>query len=254
VGDVEEPADPETAGVPKPPHPGGTVGADSRGVPRLPSAVSPPEPAEASLSETVEYTLEEQAGAESPGQRKTHFTPVSERDWRGAMRTAGAEVAVPRQRLTIALLAVALLAVVSLIVYLTLPLSAEQLYHRIRQTSSQPAERGRCSEYVSEFLERFPEDARATEIETLRGDLQCQYLREDLAQKVRTLTDLEQAYLDGMGAVDASRWTEAVDCFQKVVDGLQVKVLSAADRRLLDRSRHMLDKALSNSASAGDTG
>ena len=161
---------------------------------------------------------------------------------------------MPRQRLTIALLAVALLAVVSLIVYLTLPLSAEQLYHRIRQTSSQPAERGRCSEYVSEFLERFPEDARATEIETLRGDLQCQYLREDLAQKVRTLTDLEQAYLDGMGAVDASRWTEAVDCFQKVVDGLQVKVLSAADRRLLDRTRHMLDKALSNSASAGGTG
>jgi len=245
VGDMEELPDRETAGVPKGPprRPGGTVGDDSCGGLQPPTAVSPPEAAEASLSETVEYTLQEQAESESAAQRKTHFTPVSERDWRSAMRTSGEEVAVPRQRLTIALLAVALLAVISLIVYLSLPLSAEQLYHRIRQTSSQPAERGRCSQYISEFLERFPEDARGAEIQALRADLQCQSLREELTQKVRTLTDLEQAYLDGMAAADASRWTEAAECFQQVVDGLRAKILSAADRRLLDRARHMLDKA-----------
>jgi hypothetical protein len=31
--------------------------------------------------------------------------------------------------------------------------------------------------------------------------------------------------------------------FQRVVDGLKARILSAADRRLLDRSQHMLDKS-----------
>jgi serine/threonine-protein kinase len=245
VGDVEESPEPDTAGVTRRPprRPEGTVGDEDRGRLQPPTAVSPPEPSEASLSETVEYTLEEQAECESAVQRKTHFTPVSERDWRGVIRTASEETAPPRQGLTVALLAAALLAVVSLIVYLSLPRSAEQLYQRIRQTSGQAAERDRCSQYISEFLERFPADARAAEVHDLRADLQCQSLREELAQKVRTLTDLEQAYLDGMAAADESRWTETADCFQKVVDGLQAKVLSAADRRLLDRAQHLLEKA-----------
>ena len=244
VGDVEQPLDREASGTltRAPSRPRGTVEDDSRGGPKLPAPTSPPEPAEAGLDETVEYTLEEQAEFESSAQRKTHYTPVSDRDWHSVMRTADDEAAGPRQRLTIALLAIALLAVASLIVYLSLPLSADQLHDRIRQTSSRPAQRDRCSQYIAEFLERFPQDARAAEIQTLRADLQCQSLREDLAEKVRTLTDLEQAYLDGMAAADEQHWTEAAACFQKVADGLRAKVLSAADRRLLDRARHMLAK------------
>lgn len=253
VGDVELSPDPDTTRCAKrpPQRPEGTVMDDRDGLP--PAAVAPPESLESSLSETVEYTLESESSSGPAAQRKTHFTPVSERDWRSAMIAAEEAPSEPRRRLSIWLLAFALLAVISSIVYLALPLSADQLYHRIRQTSGQPAQRGRCSQYITEFLERFPQDARAAEVQTLRADLQCESLREDLGSKVRTLTDLEQAYLDGMAAADKSRWTEAAACFQKAVDGLKAKVLSAADRRLLDRAGHMLDKALSNSASAGDS-
>ncbi len=200
VGDANPPLVQETAGVPKrpPQRRAGTVGDVPGGGVQLPTAVSPQDQAEPGLGETVEYTLEEEAAAADAAERKTHFTPVSERDWRSVMRTASEEAAEPRQRLGIILLAITLLAVVSLIVYSVLPLSADQVYDRIRETSRDSSRRDRCSQYIAEFLERFPDDARAAEIQELRADLQCQYLREELAAKVRTLTDLEQAYLDGM--------------------------------------------------------
>lgn len=256
VGDVEQPLEPDTAGVPRrqPPRPEGTLGDDHGGGRQLPTAVSPLNSADDSVAETVEYTMEEPAAGESAAPRKTHFTPVSEQDWRRAMQAASETTAEPRQRLSIALLLVALLAVLALIVVLALPLSADRLYQRIRQTSTPRADHGRCSQYIDEFLTRFPQDARAAEIQTLRADLQCQYLREELGEKLRSLTDLEQAYLDGMDAADESQWAKAAECFQKIVDGLQARVLSAADRRLLDRARHMLQKAISNSASAGGSG
>jgi serine/threonine-protein kinase len=246
----------ETTGTPSrpPPSPAGTVGTvgdDLGRGPRPPTALSPPDPVESGVGETIEYTLEEQACVESSETPKTHFTPVSEQDWRRAMRAAAETASEPHHRLTIALLAVALLIVLSSIVYLALPLSADQLYGRIRQARSPRADRGRCSQYIDEFLQRFPADARAAEIQTLRADLQCQSLRDELGEKLRTLTDLEQAYLDGMDAVDKSQWPQAAECFRKILDGMKARVLSAADRRLLDRARHMLEKSLNSSGSAG---
>ena len=90
--------------------------------------------------------------------------------------------------------------------------------------------------YLAEFLERFPKDARAAEIEQLQAGLQCQSLRQELSVKVRTLTDLEQAYLDGMDLAEQHQWTAATARFQQIVEGLESRVLSAADRRLLDRA------------------
>ncbi|NLF72616.1 MAG: serine/threonine protein kinase [Candidatus Anammoximicrobium sp.] len=252
VGDVEDLPDPKTAGAAKPPHAEGTLTENSAAAPKRPTELAP-QAADASLNETVEYTLEEQSVAESAAERKTHFTPVSERDWRSVLEKVGDEDAAPKQRLGIALLGIALLAVVALIVYLALPPSADQLYRRIRQTSSQPDQDDACLQSAAEFLKRFPHDARAAEVAALQADLQCRYLRDELGHKVRALTDLEQAYLNGMRAADERRWSEAAKGFQQVVEGLEPKVLSAADRRLLDRARHMLDKALSNSASAGDS-
>jgi serine/threonine-protein kinase len=247
IGDVEQPLAPETAGVPQRPAPPPGVTADDDPLPGagppIPTALAGSPPPESDLSETKEYTLEHEAAGEQAVERKTHFTPVSEREWRSAIGTESEAASSDRGHLGVALLAAALLAVIATIVYLAQPLSADQLYRRIQETTRQPEQADRGSRYIAEFLERFPEDARAGEIEQLRADLQCQGLRQDLGDKVRTLTDGEQAYLDGMDLADQGRWPEAAARFQQVVEGLEPKVLSAADRRLLDRSRHMRDKA-----------
>ena len=81
----------------------------------------------------------------------------------------------------------------------------------------------------------FPRGTRAAEIEQLRADLQCQSLRQELGGKVRTLTDREQAYLGGMKLAEQGQWPDAAARFQQVVEGLEPRVLSAADRGLLDR-------------------
>ena len=169
--------------------------------------------------------------------------PSRSGEWRSALGTEADAASSKRERVSIALLAAAVLAIVGTVVFFALPLSADKLYRRIQESASEPAQRDHCSRYMAEFLQRFPEDARAAEIEQLRADLQCQNLRQELSGKVRTLTDLEQAYLDGMNLAEKGQWADAEVRFQQVVEGLEPRVLSAADRRLLDRTRHMLAKS-----------
>lgn len=251
VGDIGEPLALQTAGAPQQPPPsppaspppGVTAKNDphANGEITLPTAISAGPPRDSDTSETVEYHVEPPA-ADKPPERKTHFTPVSEREWRSVIGTPADTAPTKRERFAIALLASALLAVVGTLVFLALPPSADKLHHRIQDSSAVPDEHDRCSRLIAEFLDRYPEDPRAAEIRQLRADLQCLSLRRELGNKVRTLTDLEQAYLEGMGWADQGQWTEAAMRFQRVVDGLKARILSAADRRLLDRSQHMLDK------------
>jgi eukaryotic-like serine/threonine-protein kinase len=247
IGDIEQPLAPETAGVPHQPTTPPRVPADSAsnssGSLALATAASENPPVASDLGETVEYTLEQAAAAEPETERKTHFTPVSEREWRSALGTESASASSRHERWHIGLLAAAVLAIAGTAVYLALPLSADKLYRRIQDSAAEPEQRDRCARYLAEFLERFPTDARAAEIEQLQADLRCQSLRQDLNGKVRTLTDLEQAYLDGMDRAQQGQWTEAAARFQQIVEGLESRVLSAADRRLLDRAQHMLDQS-----------
>lgn len=247
VGDVAQPPAAETERVPHmpAPPPGVTVDYDPRAdsSPALPTAVPARPPAASDLGETVEYTLEQESVPVPAAERKTHFTPVSEREWRSALGTEADAASSKRERWSIALLAAALLGIVATIVFFALPLSADKLYRQIQDSAAEPAQRDRCWRSMSEFLDRFPDDARAAEVEQLRADLQCQNLRQELSGKVRALTDLEQAYLDGMKLADQSQWPGAAARFQQIVEGLESRVLSAADRRLLDRTRHMLAKS-----------
>lgn len=247
IGDVEPPLAPIPAGIPNRPAPSPAVKPDrdpnsDLSIP-IPTAISENPPVAADLGGTIEYTLEREAAAGSGAERKTHFTPVSERDWRSTLGTEADAVSSKRERVSIAVLATALLVVVGTVVFMALPLSADKLFRRIQDSAVQPAQRDRCSRYMAEFLERFPEDARAAEIQHLRAELQCQNLRQELSDKVRTLTDLEQAYLDGMNLAEQGQWTEAAVRFQQAAGGRESRVLSAADRRLQDRARYMLDKS-----------
>jgi len=247
IGDMDEPPALETAGIPRrsPPPPDVTAhhapDADDRLT--MPTAISENPPPPPDLGETMEYTVEPEPGIEHEAEPKTHFTPVSEREWRSVLNTESPSAAPHLERWSIALLAAALLAVVGTIVFLSLPLSADKLYRRIQDSASQPDQLDRCWRDMADFLERFPKDARAAEIERLQADLQCQDLRQDLSRKVRTLTDLEQAYLEGMDLAEQGQWPEAQARFEQVVQGLEPRVLSAADRRLLERARHMQGKS-----------
>ena len=247
IGDVDQPPPLETAGHPRhsSPPPGVTAhhAPNSDGALALPTAVSANPPPVPDLGETIDYSVEPEAVADQEATPRTHFTPVSEREWRSALATE-ADVDAPRhERWSIALLAVALLAIVGAVVFLAQPPSADKLYRRIQESAGQSDQRDRRWRDIGEFLRRFPNDARAAEIERLQADLQCHDLRQDLSHKVRTLTDLEQAYLDGMDLAEQGLWPEAEARFGQVVEGLEPRVLSAADRRLLERARHMRDKS-----------
>jgi serine/threonine-protein kinase len=245
VGDIAEPLAPETTGTRQrsAPSPGATADDDphAKGEITLPTAISAVPPADLEGGETIAYNSEQQADADKRLERKTHFTPVSEREWRSVIGTEADTASAKRERFTIALLAAALLAVVGTVVFLALPPTADKLYGRIQESSAVPAQRDRCARLIAEFLDRYPQDPRAAEIRQLQADLQCTSLRQELGAKVRTLTDLEQAYLEGMALAEQGRWTDAEVRFQQIVEGLKSRVLSAADRRLLDRSQHMLD-------------
>ncbi len=198
--------------------------------------------ADAGHAETIEYALEHDSPIVDPAQRKTHFTRVSEREWRSAIGVDDRPAPSRGERWSVALWALALLTVVAAVIYLALPPRADDVYRQIVETAAQPDDRDRCARGIAEFLERFPDDPRVAEVERIRADVQCLSLQHELAGKVRALTDLEQTYLEGMDLTHQDRSPEAADRFQRIVDALEPRVLSAADRRLLDRAQHMLRK------------
>jgi eukaryotic-like serine/threonine-protein kinase len=247
VGDIGEPLAPETAGAAqRKALPPGVTAEDAPHANEeitVPKAIPAGPPADGDVGETVDYSARPRRNTAESAERKTHFTPVSEREWRSVIGTPAETAPAHRERFTIALLAAALLAVIGTAVFLGLPPSADKLYRRIQDRAALPAERDQCSRLTAEFLERFPDDSRAAEIQQLRADLQCRSLQHELGNKVRTLTELEQAYLQGMSLADRGQWTEAAMHFQQIVAGLESRVLSAADRRLLDRAQHMRGKS-----------
>lgn len=243
AGATQRPAPPPAATAkPSPPGPGEIT---------LPTAIPEGPSAEAEMGETIEYHLQSPSDEGEAADRKTHFTPVSEREWRSVISMDADAAPTRREWFGIALCAAALLGIIGTLLWLLLPPSADQLYRRIQESAAAPADGERCSRLIGEFLERFADDPRAAEIRTLRADLQCLGLQQELDAKIRTLTELEQAYLEGMRLADQQHWTEAAEYFQQVVDGLTSRVLSAADRRLLDRARHMRDSAQRRGPSSG---
>jgi serine/threonine-protein kinase len=246
VGDIGEALAAETAGASQGRAPPCDATAEDppldSGEITVPTAISKDPQADARMGETVDYAVEPQSADVAAAGGKTHFTPVSEREWRSVISMDADTAPTQRERLSVAVCAAALLAIVGTLLLLLLPPSADKLYRRIQESAAAPAERARCSRLIDEFLERYVDDPRVGEIRQLQADLQCLNLQQELAAKIRTLTELEQAYLEGMRLADQEQWSQASQRFEQVVEELTSRVLSAADRRLLDRARHMRDK------------
>ncbi len=202
--------------------------------------VSQPAIPSASDGETIEYSTEADLELAEETPRTTHFTPVSEADWRSAVDTSDGTAPKHKDRLSIVVMAVALTAIVGVAAYLLIPQSADGLYQRILTDSLQEPLPASYERDLDEFLERFPDDPRAAEVDQMSRDLRCQWLQEELSTKFRELTDEEELYLRGMELVDGGQWDEAATCFQEIVDRYKGSLPNASSGRLVERSEHML--------------
>jgi serine/threonine-protein kinase len=189
--------------------------------------------------ETVEYSTELDLQPAAEPERQTHFTPVSEADWRSAVEDTDR----PRHRLGTIALSAALVAVLGALIYLLIPASADSLYEQIIDLSRQQATSTKYGQTMDEFLERFPDDPRAEEVDRLNKRLRCDWLREELGKKVRKLFEEETLYLKGMRLVDDGQRQEAAQCFQKILDICEGQEPNAASRRLEERTSYMLEEA-----------
>jgi len=173
---------------------------------------------------------------------KTHFTSVSEEDWRGAIDEPDSPQRERRERLAIVFLILSLVIIGSAFVFAFWPMSADGLYDRIHSLSQTDNSSGEYGEFMEEFLERFPADPRHAEVESRLTDYRCRQLRDDLLDKVRSLTEEEKLFIKGMQLADEAKPKEAEACFKDIVAKLRGSPLGAKERRLLERSQHMLEK------------
>ncbi|MBX7167494.1 MAG: serine/threonine protein kinase [Pirellulales bacterium] len=105
----------------------------------------------------------------------------------------------------IGLLAVSLIAVVAVGWYLTRPVSAEALYAEINAAAidGRPERLAEVAEQLDEFLKRFPQDARATEVGDLKQQLELDRQQRRFERQARrgtgqSLTPIERAYVEAM--------------------------------------------------------
>jgi serine/threonine-protein kinase len=203
--------------------------------------LSQPQRPPSSDSETVAYSTEAELEPADQEPRTTQFTPVSDADWHEAVQTAQGATRTSLDRILTALMAVLLLGIIGLAAYRLIPESADRLYQRITDSGRQNPLPTRYSRDLDEFLERFPNDPRAAEVDRLRSDLRCQWLEEELANKFRELAEEEELYLRGRKAAEREQWTEAAACFQEIIDRYQDALPNASSDRLVERSAHMLD-------------
>ncbi len=193
--------------------------------------------------ETIEYSTEADLELSTEPERQPHYTPVSEADCRSTIEDTGRAQHRLKDRLGTVMLATGLVAIVGIVIYLLIPESADSLYKRIASLSQEQALSVEYGQHMEEFLERFPDDPRAQEVDGLSKQLRCVWLRDELSNKVRDLTEEEQLYLQGMQLANDDRWQDARESFQEIVNRYDGKTLNAASRRLVERATYMLEKA-----------
>ncbi len=192
--------------------------------------------------ETVAYSTEAEVKLSEETPRRTHFTPVSEADWRGAVDTSDTAISHHKDRLTTVAIALALAAIVGVAAYLLIPQSADGLYQQIQNASLEEPPPTSYARDLDEFLERFPDDPRAAEVRQLSKDLRCQWLREELSKKFRELTEEEELYLRAMELFDEQQWNAAAACFEEILNRYEGSLPNTSSDRLIERSEHMLQK------------
>ena len=130
------------------------------------------------------------------------YTSVEEERQRQSATPGGAwRVVLPQVAGVLLLLG----GVVGMAIYVSQPKSADALFAEIEKAEAAP-EQSRLREVesrIDEFMQRFPDDSRAPQVEQLRADLDLLKIQRRLQQRVRqsdrkneTLLAVERAYVD----------------------------------------------------------
>ena len=98
---------------------------------------------------------------------------------------------------------------------------------------------------MTEFLERFPDDPRAEQVRNWQQQRECRDLQRDLQNKLRSLSESEKLYLEGLQLAGDGQSNDACPCFQQIVEKLEASKpgeLGATERRLLECARYLLEE------------
>ena len=174
-------------------------------------------------------TIAEPDGAavavEQPIERKTQFTRVSEAELRRGRLPLDADDTGLRNWLTAGLLLVTAAAIIGGVVFFaTREPSADQLYGRVKQAMDGGVDQlASVDGDMARFLERFPGDARAAEVQGFQQELELYQLqrRFELRAKrpagIEGLSPVERAYLEAV-QMSANHPEQALARFQAIVD------------------------------------
>ena len=194
------------------------------------------------IRRTRELSSQPEEPTATEDESKTHFTTVSDEDWRSSIGTTEGKRRTRSERLIVAVLLLGLTAILAAFVVALMPPSADRLYERIQTLSQIETPPDKYENSMKEFLDRYPDDPRADGVQSLLGDYQCQQLWDVLLKKIRRLTSEEKLFVEGMGLADKGRLSEASDCFEQIANTLEQDSLTVTDKRLLKRAQHMLKK------------
>ena len=177
--------------------------------------------------------------------RQTRFTVVPASESRRETVVADPSGSATRERWTTIGIAVVLLAIIGSFVWALLPPSADRLYERIEHAANDPAPPIRYTNWMEEFLERFPDDVRVPRVYRWQQQMACRQLQQELQVKLRGLTASEQRYLEGLQWLDEGQVDQACDSFQQILQQLADSPpaeLGITGRRLLERTQYLVEE------------
>ncbi len=198
-----------------------------------------------------EVTLE----PETPSERKTHFTAVSEAELARRGRASDGEEAGHRTWITAGILLAAAVAILgSIVVYAARPPSADQLYTQVERAAEGGAENlADVESEMIQFLAAHADDPRAADVRGWQQELELYRLerqfrrRERQATGVSDLLPVERVYFDAQQLV-ARDPEAALARFQAIEavfgggpDPSQTKAQQAASERTLELARKQIE-------------
>jgi eukaryotic-like serine/threonine-protein kinase len=195
---------------------------------------------------------------ESPPERRTQFTTVSETELKRRGRSPDAEELGFRHWITAGILFVTALAVLgAVVVFATRPRSANQLYAEIKAAADRSEDAKDLtlqSAGVEQFLANYPSDPRAgevrgyqEEIELYRREAQFKR-RQRTRQGVADLLPIERAYFDAqqLAATDPdqalARFQAIATVFDGPPDASLTKSQQVTQKQVLELAREQIDK------------
>jgi serine/threonine-protein kinase len=193
--------------------------------------------------------------ADTPPEKKTHFTAVSEAELKRRGRVSDGDEVGQRTWITAGILLLASLAILgALVVYATRPPSADQLFTQMQRAADAGGERlVEVESEMARFLAVYPGDPRAEEVRGWQQELELYRLERRFERRARqsegvaNLLPIERAYFEAhqLAARDPeralARFQAIVAVFDTEPDASLTKLQQASSKQTLDLARKQIE-------------